>query len=166
MGQAVARALSTIVSLAYASTTLVSPSRPQPPSTGTKVRGAACMNMACCSSVSWIVVTEPAGPSKMRTTFATLGTPNDPSERPHQLQAEIMQFGENRQASYRAPLSEQVCAGELAPTEPVAVERDCCARLRPLRSVRQTGPAFSLQVGRARAQTALASGGAQAGQEA
>src|SRR5580704_202552 len=49
--QAISRTLSTIASLAYASRTLVLPRRPQPPGIGTKVLGAACMNMACCSDV-------------------------------------------------------------------------------------------------------------------
>jgi hypothetical protein len=67
--QAAARALATIVSLAHESITLVAPSRPQPPGTGANVRGAAWMNMDCCSGVSWTVATESAGPSKLANTF-------------------------------------------------------------------------------------------------
>jgi hypothetical protein len=67
--QARMRALLTMASLACASTTFVTPSRPQPPGTGTKALGDACMSMACCSGVSWIVATEAAGHSKLANDF-------------------------------------------------------------------------------------------------
>jgi len=64
--QAAARALLTIASLACTSTTRVSPSRPQPPGTGTKVCAAAWMNMACGSDVNWTLA---IGPSKLANVF-------------------------------------------------------------------------------------------------
>jgi hypothetical protein len=63
--QARVSAVSTMASLACASTTFVAPSRPQPPGTGTKALGAAFVSMACCSGVSWIMATEAAGHSKL-----------------------------------------------------------------------------------------------------
>lgn len=76
--QARMRAVSTMASLACASTTSVAPRRPQPPGTGTKALGAACMSMACCSGVSWIVATEDVGHSKLANDFR----PTRKSERP------------------------------------------------------------------------------------
>jgi hypothetical protein len=53
--QATATAPSTVASLANASRTLVLPRRPSPRRTGTKVLGATCVNIACCSDVSLTV---------------------------------------------------------------------------------------------------------------
>jgi hypothetical protein len=63
--QAASTALSTVASSADPSTTLVLPSRPQPPGTDMKTLGAACMNIDCCSDVRLSVTTVSADPPKV-----------------------------------------------------------------------------------------------------
>jgi hypothetical protein len=67
--QATATAPSTVASLANASRTLVLPRRPSPRRTGTKVLGATCVNIACCSEVSLTVATALAGPPRHAKAF-------------------------------------------------------------------------------------------------